>query len=483
MITHILKTGTILSMIALAGCSSLTETRYSRPDIAGQNSWNGAATTTATSDSAATPIPIIDSQNWWQNFDDAKLDELVARALERNNDLAAATIKVRKAQLNAGLAEDDLYPDLSAGADTSVSRQLDENNGSTRSFGTNAGISYELDLWGKLGHDYDAARWEALATLEDRESTALSLIGTTATLYWQAVYYQQRLDIAQASIDYAQQTLDLVDVQYASGSTSSLELFEARQNLESQRADYTQIEQSLTETKNALSILFDRAPGDIAITRTTLPSGALPDVAPGLPSELLSRRPDVRAAELRLKESVSDLNSVKTSLLPTVTLTGELGTSSDQLRDFLQNPIGTLGASLALPFLNWNQGQLNIKVSEAEYEQAITEFRQTTYEAMNDVENALSARTQYERRAQRLEAALDAARNAERIYETRFRSGAVAMQDWLDAQETRRTAEESVLENQLDRITNLITLYQALGGDATPANALPDTPPSIPSEA
>lgn len=475
MITRILKTGTILSMIALAGCSSLTETRYSRPDIAAENSWNGSATTSdngRASDIAA-------SQDWWQNFDDDQLDALIARALERNNDLAAATIKVRKAQLTAGLAEDDLYPDFSGSADASVSRDLDEDNGSTRSFGTNAGISYELDLWGKLGHDYDAARWEALATLEDRESTALSLIGTTATLYWQAVYYQQRLDIAQASIDYAQQTLDLVDVQYASGSTSSLELFEARQNLESQLADYTQIEQSLTETKNALSILFDRPPGDIAIPRATLPSGALPDVAAGLPSELLSRRPDVRAAELRLKESVSDLNSVKTSLLPTLTLTGDLGTSSDQLRNLLQNPIGTLGASLALPFLNWNEGQLNIKVSEAEYEQAVAEFRQTAYEAMSDVENALSARTQYDRRAARLEAALDAARNAERIYETRFRSGAVAMQDWLDAQETRRTAEESVLANQLDRITNLITLYQALGGDATPANAqtspAPDT--------
>ncbi|MCK2169344.1 TolC family protein, partial [Thalassospira xiamenensis] len=245
----------------------------------------------------------------------------------------------------------------------------------------------------------------------------------------------------------------------------------ARQNLESQLADYTQIEQSLTETKNALSILFDRPPGDIAIPRATLPSDALPDVAAGLPSELLSRRPDVRAAELRLKESVSDLNSVKTSLLPTLTLTGDLGTSSDQLRNLLQNPIGTLGASLALPFLNWNEGQLNIKVSEAEYEQAVAEFRQTAYEAMSDVENALSARTQYDRRAARLEAALDAARNAERIYETRFRSGAVAMQDWLDAQETRRSAEESVLANQLDRITNLITLYQALGGDAIPSNA------------
>lgn len=160
-------------------------------------------------------------------------------------------------------------------SETSLSRQFDSEDGSsdgdiTRSFGVEAGVSYELDLWGKLGHDYDAAKWETLATLEDRESTALSLIGTTATLYWQAVYYQQRLDIAQASIDYAQQTLDLVDTQYTAGSTSSLEVNEARSNLESQRAAYTEIEQNLIETKNALSILFNQPPSDIEISRRTL---------------------------------------------------------------------------------------------------------------------------------------------------------------------------------------------------------------------
>ena len=472
----ILKTGTILSMLILAGCSSLSEVTYTQPDMAMPNQWGVATSAVSQTQLSATNddktrAEILAKTGWWKNFDDPQLNLLIAKALETNNDLAAATIKVRQAQLTAGLAEDALYPDLSAGSDTSISRQFDsqDNNSNgdiNRSFGLEAGISYELDLWGKLGHDYDAAKWEALATLEDRESTALSLIGTTATLYWQAVYYQQRLDIAQASIDYAQLTLDLVDVQYASGSTSSLEVNEARSNLESQRAAVTQIEQSLTETKNALSILFNQPPSDITITRTALPSGFLPTIPEGLPADLLERRPDVRAAELRLRESVEELNSVKTSLLPTISLTSTLGSSSDQLRNLLSNPIGALGASLALPFLNWNEGQLNIKVSEAEYEQAITEFRQTTYQAMADVENALSARTNYDRRAERLEAALRASANAERIYEARFRSGAVAMQDWLDSQEDRRTAEEAVIDNQLERITNLITLYQALGGDA-----------------
>ncbi|MFH1805946.1 MAG: efflux transporter outer membrane subunit [Pseudomonadota bacterium] len=460
MFKNILKSGTILMVVTLGACSSLSTVDYTLPATSVPTGWQGETA----SDTAG--VAMMVSSDWWSNFNDPVLNSLIAEALSRNNDLAAATIKVRRAQLTAGLAEDDFYPDLSAGSTASLERELDGARSSSRSFGANATVSYELDLWGKLGHDYDAAKWEALATLEDRESTALSLTATTATLYWQIIYDRQRLDIANASIAYARQTLALVDVQYESGSSSALEVFEARQNLDSQLADYTLIEQSLRENTNALSILFDQPPQEMAVARATLPEGALPDIAAGLPAQLLERRPDIRAAELRLRENVAELNAVKTGLLPTISLTGELGSSSDQLRSLLQNPLGTLGASLALPFLNWNEGQLDIKISEADYQQAIVEYRQTLYQALADVENALSARTQYDRQSVNLEAALDAAQNAERIYETRFRAGAVSMQSWLDAQETRRTAEESLLANKRDRIVNLITLYQALGGDA-----------------
>jgi NodT family efflux transporter outer membrane factor (OMF) lipoprotein len=466
-----LKTGTILSLLILAGCSSLKEVSYTRPDVGVPNGWysaNASDDMDVNGNNKAT-IPGKDAafapSNWWHNFNDDALNQLVANALARNNDLAAATIKVRQAQLQAGIAKTDLFPDLSATANSSTSRNLDTGNIS-RSYGTTTGVSYEVDLWGKLGNDYDAAKWEALATEKDRASTALTLTGTTAKLYWQTVYDQQRLAIAQASIDYARKTLELVNVQYESGASSSLELYESRRSLESQQADYTQIAQSLKANKNALSILFDQPPQNMEIARKTLPDGGLPIVASGLPATLLDRRPDIKAAELRLREDVSQLNSTKTSLLPTLNLTGELGTSSDQLRNFLQNPIGTLGASLALPFLNWNEGQLNIKVSQAQYEQDIATYRQTLYQAFSDVETALSARDHYLEQAKNLRAALDNARNAERIYETRFRAGAVSIQDWLDAQENRRTAEESLLQNQLNQILNLVTLYQALGGDA-----------------
>ncbi|AUG55540.1 efflux transporter outer membrane subunit [Thalassospira marina] len=486
MLKSTLKTGTILTLLLLAGCSSLEKATYNQPDVTLPAGWRSDSTVTGTTAtnpaSRSTPATktgttpqssgtannagvAMAPSNWWHNFNDPALDQLVANALAQNNDLAAATIKVRQAQLQAGIAKTDLFPDLSAGANSSTSRNLDTGRIS-RSYGTTSSVSYEVDLWGKLGSNYDAKKWEALATEKDRASTALTLTGTTANLYWQSVYDQQRLAIAQASIDYARKTLELVNVQYQSGASSSLELYESRRSLESQLADYTQIAQSLKANKNALSILFDQPPQEIAISRDTLPDGTLPAVKSGLPADLLARRPDVKAAELRLRADIANINTAKTSLLPTLNLTGELGTSSDQLRNLLENPIGTLGASIALPFLNWNERQLDIRVSEAQYEQDVINYRQTLYQAFSDVETALSARDHYIAQAQNLRAALNDARNAERIYETRFRAGAVSMQSWLDAQENRRTAEESLLQNQLNQILNLVTLYQALGGDS-----------------
>ncbi len=148
-----------------------------------------------------------------------------------------------------------------------------------------------------------------------------------------------------------------------------------------------------------------------------------------------------------------------------MTLTGALGSASPTLSNLLQNPIGTLGAGLTLPFLQWNQMQLNIKISQADYEERVVTFRQSLYQAMADVENALSNRTQLALQAEQLDASLQAARQAESLYEIRYRAGAVSLKDWLDAQEKRRIAEVARDENMLNRLVNQVTVYQALGGD------------------
>ncbi|EMG37985.1 outer membrane protein [Desulfocurvibacter africanus PCS] len=147
-------------------------------------------------------------------------------------------------------------------------------------------------------------------------------------------------------------------------------------------------------------------------------------------------------------------------------LTGTLGSSSTSLSEVLRNPIAALATQLALPFLQWNEMRLSVKSSQAEYEEAVVNFRQTLYQALSEVENALSARRMLAEQGANLERALAAARQVERMYEVRYRAGYVSLKVWLDAQETRRASEVALAENLLNRLANHVTLYQALGGEA-----------------
>lgn len=453
------RLGTVsLGVLLLSGCGSLFETDYSAPQLSMPTAWSQATTSEKTARTEAS------LDHWWLAFNDPVLTQLIEQSLATNNDLAAAAITVRRARLEAGLSERELWPSVSVDGTADAQKSLKKPRTTERSYDLTGSVSYEVDLWGRLSREADATRWEAIATQQDYNSTALSLTATTATLYWQTLYYRQRLAIARASIDYTRETLALVQTQYESGAASPLEVYEAQESVQSQEADATQIEQSLVESENALAILFNGPPGARTLDGKTLPKGPVPDVTAGVPSDILARRPDIQAAELRLREDLATVDATRASYLPTFSLTGSLGSSSSALKDVLTNPLAAVGASLALPFLNWNEMSLNIKVSRADYEKAVIDYRQTVYEALEEVENALSARATYLRQGTALRAALQAATQAEDIYRERYNAGAVSLQDWLDAQETRRDLEASELENRFDQLQAQATLYKVLGG-------------------
>lgn len=443
------------SISLLTGCGMLLRSEYRQPQVAVPGKWQGPAVTGS---------DVANKQQWWQNFNDPILDGLIDRALRSNNDLAAATIKVRRAWLQSGLVDTNLTPSVSISANSAFNRDL-KNNSDNQTHSVSGSLSYELDLWGRLARLREAGRWEAEATEVDRRNTALVLIGTTAADYWQVAYLNQRIATSEASIAYAEKALELVQVKYRAGAVSGIDLVQARQAVATQKASLTQLVQQRTEARNALAILFDQAPENSVPERSQLPTGPLPAIAAGMPAELLSRRPDLHAAELRLRESLANVDATKAGFYPTFTLTGSLGSSSTSLASVLQNPVATLGAGLVLPFVQWNTTVLNIKVSQSQYEEAVVNFRQTLFKALSDVENALSNNVQLQLESVELEQALESARQSEQLAEIRYRAGATGVQQWLDEQERRRTAETALAGNQLNRLNNLMKLYQALGGD------------------
>jgi len=450
----------------LGGCASTFNSLFRTPalKIPAQYTQDSAASLPVTPASNGTP--------WWTRLNDPVLDQLVAEVLARNNNLAAATIRVRRAQLQAGLADRALQPALAGSASTGARRSLESDATSARSSGVTLSASYEIDLWNKLGSQREVARWEALASEQDRQSTRLALIATTARLYWQLAFVNQRLAASMQSIGYAQTTYLLVQTQYRAGAASGLEVAEAQQALAGQQASQSALQQQAVEARTALALLLDNAPGSQAASNpAALPSGDLPALQAGLPASLLARRPDLRAAELRLRQSFTRIDATRASYYPALSLTGSLGTSSTQLTNLLQNPVAALGLGVSLPFLQRANMQLNIQVSETQYEEAVLNFRQTLYTALGDVDNALSSRLQLALQAARLQESLQAARTAERLYEVRYRAGAAALKAWLDAQEKRRSADIALADNRLARLNNQLALYQALGGDAEPTPA------------
>jgi NodT family efflux transporter outer membrane factor (OMF) lipoprotein len=445
----------LLIACLLSGCSLLPRSEFEQPVTTAPDRWREQAVTGAT---------MAKRDQWWKNFNDPLLDTLIERALKTNNDLAAAAIKVRRAQLESGLTNTNLTPSVNvSGAGDGT---LDLRGGKiSQSYSALGSLSYEVDLWGRLSSLRDAGNWEAKATEEDRRSTALSLIGTTATAFWQVAYLNERIAAGEASSDYAEKTLELVRVKYRTGAVSGIEPAQAQRTVATQKAELTRLYRQRTEARTALAILFDQPPENGVEERDRLPDGPIPGIEAGIPADLLGRRPDLRAAEMRLREYLANVDATRASFYPTFTLTGSLGGSSVSLENVLRNPIATLGAGLVLPFVQWNTARLSTKISETRYEEAVVTFRQTLYTALAEVENALSSAARYREESVLLEQSVELSRKAEQLAETRYRAGASGVQAWLDEQERRRNAEVSLAENRCNRLKNMMKLYQSLGGD------------------
>jgi NodT family efflux transporter outer membrane factor (OMF) lipoprotein len=456
---------------SLVGCAAVVKTPYEQPSIAVPGSFqNNTVLSKQIYDDVL-------ADQWWTLFKDPQLNTLVEDVLSRNSNLAVAGINLQQARIQARQTQSQQGVRI-GDARVSTGRQFSLDGDGDRSTGISLGypgLSYELDLFGKLANQTEAARWEARATEQDLQATAQSLIGTTAQLYWQLAYLNERYSVVQQNLTTAQKTYDLVRVQYRAGAVSGLDLTQAEQAIQSQQATLSQIEQQRVETRTALAVLMNMPVQQLSIQEPQrLPNIALPAIAAGLPASLLSRRPDLNAAELRLRKALANKDANKASYYPSISLTGSLSTgigTSTSLSDALKNPVATLGAGLTLPFLQWNDMKRDLQVNELEYEKAILQYRQTIYEAFADVENALSNRTELTKQVELQHRNVELAEKTERLTEVRYRNGAVALKNLLDAQETTRNARLSLVQTRQNQYNAYVTLLQALGG--SPIKQLP----------
>ena len=457
---------TLILGSSLVGCAAVVKTPYEAPSVQIPNSF-------AYDKMKSQQIQAdLYADQWWTLFGDTQLNQLVDQVIQRNADLAVAGINLQTARLKAGLARDQQGPRVNSGISTGHNFDLNSGDDAAKGVSLSAGVSYEVDLFGKLARQTEAAKWESLATEQDLQATGQTLIGTTANLYWQLGYLNERYSAAQQSLAATQKTYELVRTQYRAGAVSGLDLTQAAQSVQSQKASLSQIEQQLVEARTALAVLLQIPVQQLNIQEPQrLPRINLPNIASGLPADILSRRPDLRAAELRLRESLATKDATKASYYPSISLTGSLGSTSTSLTNLLKNPALTLGTSLSLPFLQYNDMKKDIKISELDYEKAIIQYRNTLYQAFADAENALSNRSELDKQVAFQQKNLELAERTERLTEVRYRNGAIALKNLLDAQETTRNARVSLVQTKQNQYNAYVTLMQALGG--SPIKQLP----------
>jgi multidrug efflux system outer membrane protein len=456
----------LAALAALAACS--VGPAYKRPDIPLPPQWQE----TSTNEAAA----VWPSADWWHGFGSDKLDELIAEAQRSNDDLAAAIARVQEADAQARIAGAPLLPSLDFSAD--ATRQRAPISGTGTGTGTGTGratfntfnpeltASYELDFWGKNRALRDAARATAIASHYDKETVALTVISSVATSYFQALEFRDRLDVARQNLVNGQKILHGLQLEQTAGIATALDVAQQETTVAILDAAIPPLEEQFRQIVNALAVLIGKTPESIDVDTGTLNSLKSPLVAPGLPSQLLSRRPDVAESEQQLISANADITVARAALFPSIQLTASGGYESSALSSLI-NPasrVWSLSAGLTQPIFHGGALRGQVMFSNARYAELLSSYHKTVISAFGNVENALVAARQTKEQQVRQQKAVDTARRAFQYAQTQMSAGTVNILTVLNTENALFSAQDELVQIQYLHLQSLVDLFTALGG-------------------
>jgi NodT family efflux transporter outer membrane factor (OMF) lipoprotein len=446
----------VFMVFLVAGGCALIREPYRRPEIAAPAAWLGKAP-------GAEPAGWPDRE-WWKCFLSAELDRLIALAQENNYDLKAAMARVAQARASLRIAGAGLYPALTFSAGAQRSKVGDSGPNNAFSIGPLA--SYEIDIWGRNRFTRDAAEAALLSSTYAQEVVRLTLTADVANTYFQAISLSDRIRVTRDNLANARKLLDLVEAQRRAGKVSGLEVERQRSQVATTEAAIPPLLQQLQQTRDALAVLLGKNPGEVELTEESLRPLSLPVFTPGLPSELLERRPDIRRAEADLISANANISAARAALFPSISLSGQRSYSSVDLSTLFEPGSGMYRFGLDVLATIFEGGRLfgQVDLAKGRKKELVAAYYQAIVLAFRDVEDALAGIEQFsEQEKAQQEAALHA-REAYRIAEIRYRLGADDFTIVLDAERTMLSAEAAVDPVRLARFTSFVGLFRALGG-------------------
>ena len=442
--------------------------KYQRPAVQTPSTFRG--------DTATQPDPqTLANLKWFELFQDPKLQELIHEALASNYDLREAAARVDAARANYGITRSDQFPTIGASADVINQRQsrssafdIPEPIKRDRSFGSvllNL-LTYEIDIWGRLRKSTAAAKSDLLATEEARLAVITTLVSDVATAYFNLREFDYELEISRRTLASREESLRIIKLRQDRGVSTMLEVRQAEELVYNATEVIPALEQSVTQTENFLSYLTGKNPTSIArglsLTENTLP----PAVPAGLPSDLIERRPDIRAAENSLIAANARIGVAKAAYFPRISLTAFLGFESGQLTSLFSGSrsVWSIVPQVTQPIFTGGRLKSNVRFSQAERDFLLVDYQKTIQNAFREVSDALvSYQKVKEVRTQRA-LLVDALRDRSRLAYLRYTGGVATLLDALDADRELFDAERSLALARRDELLSVVQLYKALGG-------------------
>ncbi|MFG0928529.1 efflux transporter outer membrane subunit [Pseudomonas sp. CJQ_8] len=423
---------------------------------------------------AGEPTLATPQAQWWQAFASRELDRLVERARLNSHDLGAATARVRQAQARAVIAGAPLLPELAFGLNSSRqhlmrgegSDQLDVSSyeRTSTSFGTQLSATYEIDFWGGLRAARDSARLDLDASRFDRQTVELTLVSAVADSYLQGLALDEQLRIAHLNLRNAQDVLGLVEARQRSGSATRLELAQQRSLVATQERQLPLLAQRRQDNRVTLATLIGDPVQNLPSSNERIDAVLWPVIGSGMPSELLTRRPDIAAAEARLAAANANIQVARAAMLPKLTLGAELGGGARTLPQVFDSPYYTLTAGLIAPIFNNGRLRASRDLAKAEQEELLEAYRSSILAGFADVEKALNAIQGVDHQRQWQDEEVTQAQLAFDLAQRRYAAGAENLLSVLETQRTLYLAQDEKARLRLARLQGSVALYKALGG-------------------
>jgi multidrug efflux system outer membrane protein len=451
-----------ITLLICTGCA--VGPKYKRPTLTVPEGYRGLAPDAGQQTSAS-----LADEKWWTVFQDPQLQQLIRTALVQNYDVRIAATRILQAQAILGITRAEQYPTITGGASTTNARAqrtkvLPEFESSANE--VNLSLVWELDFWGKFRRATEAARASLLATEWGKRAVISSLVSNVATAYFQLRELDLELEISKRTLDSRKQSLNLVEIRARGGVTALIDVRQSEQLVYTAAGSIPDLERRIEQQENFLSVLLGNNPGPITRGKSLVENSVLPTVPAGLPSSLLEKRPDIQATEQQLVAANARIGVAKAAYFPQITLTAIAGYQSPALTDLFTGPAGfwNFGGQLLQPIFTGGRIRSNVRLTEAQQQEAVLFYQSTIQQAFREVSDSLIAYRKDQEFRQQQELLAVAAEDTVRLANVRYSGGVSSYLEVLDSDTRYFDAQLALAQAQLNERLALVQLYNALGG-------------------